>query len=185
MQYPKLIFIFLMVLTTYGCSNKNSLFKDCDCQTKPIKSKIIPDALQKFSLRVPNNWKTELYLDNNNSVFVTADTTKQLSQAFIIKLSSISGALNFDENLSTSLRSKLAESYWKTDKTVKGLFIGHPALLFSSIKQNSKIKTSALHIFVNAKNQYHFEIEVQFFGDKNKQERFCKAINILKTLKLY
>ncbi len=185
MQYHKLVFIFLMVFATYSCSNKNSLFKDYNCQTKPIKSKIIPDALQKFSLRVPNNWKTKLYIDNNTSIFVTADTTKQLSQTFLIKVSLISGILNFDGNLSTSLKSKSVESFWKTDKIIKGLFIGSPALLFSSIKQNSTINTSALHIFVNAKNQYHFEIKIQCFGEKNRQERFCKAIAIIKTLKLY
>jgi len=185
MQYLKLIFIFLIALTVYSCSNKNSLFKDYNCHTKPIETKVIPDALQKFSLNVSNNWKTKLYIDNKTSIFATADTTKQLSKTFLIKVSLIPGILNFNKNLETFLKPKLENNFWKINKIIKGLFIGSPALLFSSIRQYPIINTSALHIFVNAKNQSHFEIEIQCFGKKNKQERFCKAIAIIKTLKLY
>jgi len=186
MKKFKLGFIVLIIfVTTYSCTNKNSIFKNYDCQTKPVTSKKIADALNKFTLNIPKNWKTELYIDKSSSIFVTADTTKQLSQAFIIKVSLISGALNFDKELDTSLKVKLAESNWKNNKITKGFFESRSALLLKSTKQNTNVKTSALHLFSNTKSDYHFEIEIQCFGDKNIQNRFCKAISIIMTLKLY
>jgi len=173
-----------MVLTIYSCTDSNTIFKNYHCKTKSVQSKTIHDALQKFTLNVPNNWKTKLYINNNSSTFITADTTKQLSQAFIIKVSSIPGGLNFNKTLATSLKLKLAENNWKTKKITKGLFKTHNSLLFRTIKQDSKIKTTALQLFFNTTNQYHFEVEIQCFGTKNTQERFCKALAILKTLKL-
>jgi len=184
MKRSKIGILFLLIIAIYSCSNKNSIFKNYDCQITPIESKKIVDALNKFTLNIPNNWKTELYIDKGSSIFVTADTTKQLSKAFIIKVSSISGALNFDKNLGSTLKVKLVESNWKNDKITAGFFESHHALLLKSTKQNSNIKTNALHLFFNAKNDSHFEIEIQCFGDKNIQNRFCKAIFVIKTLKL-
>lgn len=184
MKHYSIVYLFLLLATIYSCSDKNSLFKDYHCKTKQLKLVAIHDALQKFKLNIPNNWKTELYIDKNNSIFVTADTTKQLSKTFIIKLSYITGAINFNKNSATTLKQRLAKDFWKTYKTSKGFFNGYPALLLYSENQQLKIKTSSLHIFFNANKQYHFEIEIQCFGNKNKQERFCKAITIIKTLKL-
>jgi len=185
MQYLKFGFIYILLLAICSCSNKNSLIKDYNCKVIKVKSKTIPDALQKFTLNIPKNWKTKLYIDKGVSIFATADTTKQLSQTFLIKLSLIRSSLICDKNSDTSLRLKLAKNKWIVKKHVKGLFKNRYALMFTSEKQNSKIEIAALHIFFNTKNQQHFEIEIQCFGNKNQQERFCQAINILKTLKLY
>jgi len=184
MKFSNLCFPFLIVFIAFGCTDNNSLLNGYLCKTESLQSKAIPDALQKFTLSVPNNWKTELYINNKSSTFITADTTKQLSQAFIIKVSSIPGGLNFNKTLAKSLKLKLAENNWKTKKITKGLFKSHNSLLFRTEKQDSKIKTSALQLFFNAPNQYHFEVEIQCFGNKNIQKRFCKAVVILKTLKL-
>lgn len=185
MRYFKISGLFLILFSFISCSKNAGIFSNFDCpQTSEISTKPILDAFFKFSLDIPTTWKTELYIDNDTSIFATADTTKQLTEAFLIKVSQIPGQLTLNQATTVTIKSELTKNQWQINSIQNGLFKEFNTLLIASQKQPSHLKTSALHLYFSVANEYYFEIEIQCFGDKNIDERFCQAIKIINSLNI-
>ncbi|NCP20426.1 MAG: hypothetical protein COS42_09115 [Flavobacteriales bacterium CG03_land_8_20_14_0_80_35_15] len=182
MNLLKFSFILMALMLCAGCSKNGEIFKDYNCKTSAVQTKQIKDAYLKFSLEVPINWKTELYMDQSTSIFATADTTKQLSETFLIKTSLIPGLLRLNQATSDTIKSELTKNQWHINRIKKGLFKNAEALLITSQKQQSNIKIEGLHLYFSLENEHYFEIEIQCFGDKNSDERFCQAIKVINSL---
>lgn len=176
--------VLISLVTFASCSKNDDIFKNYNCKTESIPTKQVLDAFLQFSLEIPKNWKTNLYIDQNTSIFATADTTKQLSETFLIKVSKIPAQLTLNQATTDTIKSELTKNQWHINSLQKGIFKKFNALLITSQKQPSNIKTSALHLYFSAENQHYFEIEIQCFGDKNTDERFCQAVKIINSLNI-
>ena len=92
--------IVLIVLSTWIISCGKSTLKqefNCESSTIPYETKELRDVLKKFRATVPKNWKTQLYYDEYQSQLYSADTTRGLTEAYIIDVSWHQGDLILDE----------------------------------------------------------------------------------------
>ncbi len=184
MNPPKFILILCGLIALGSCSKTNTIFKDYNCQTESIPTKPVLDAFLKFSLEIPKNWKTELYIDQGTSIFATADTTKQLSEAFLLKVSQIPGQLILNQATTDIIKGELTKNLWQINSIQNGVFKKFDALLINTQKNTSNKKISALHLYFGFGSEHYFEIEIQCFGDKNTDERYCQAIKIINSLNI-
>ena len=179
----KVSVFFLLIIVIISCNKESVLDATFNCSTKKVSnSKRIYDFKKNFNIVVPTSYKTDLYYNSFQSEIFTADTTKQLSNSFILKVSSNSGELIYNDkffkkidSVSKNLNQELVvsqiepfnkkEMYWNVYKGVKKGFTFH--------QFNSYIKTS---------NSSYLSSSIEIYGDTKINERLCEAVNLLKTI---
>ncbi len=180
-------FVYLgLILAFTSCKNNKDIFKNFNCSNNPNLSnaEAVLDAKNNFSLSIPKNWKTELYLDKNSSMFTTADTTKQYQNTYLIKATLIESKLTLNKFEIEKIKTSIL-----TDKTTtliaesQGNFKNWPALLLRSKSNKFKSGSTVLHLYSPISDRQYFEIEIHCFGPKNIDKRFCEAITIINSLK--
>lgn len=180
-------FVYLgLIIAFASCKNNKDIFKDFNCYNSFNLSdtEIVLDAKNNFSLRIPNYWKTELYLDKNSSMFTTADTTKQYQNTYLIKATLITSKLTLNKSEIEKIKTSILKD--KTTRLIsesQGNFKNWPALLLRSKSDKFKSGVSVLHLYAPISDRQYFEIEIHCFGSKNIDKRFCEAITIINSLK--
>ena len=179
----KVSVILILIVALISCEKESILDSTFNCDSKRIyNSKRVSDFKKNFSIVIPTSYKTDLYYNSFQSEIFTADTTKQLSNSFILKVSNNSGELIYNDkffkkidSVSKNINQKLVisqiepfkdnEMYWNVFKSVKQGFTYH--------QFNSYIKTS---------NNSYINSSIEIYGDININERLCEAVNLLKTI---
>ena len=97
MKYLFVLSVF--VVTMIGCT-KNNVREDMNCNTTTnfADTKEISGFLKHFKLDVPKHWKSELYYDEIQSRFYSADTTKQLTETYIIDVTWHQGEIELNSD---------------------------------------------------------------------------------------
>jgi hypothetical protein len=181
----KFVYLGLIIAFT-SCKNNKDIFKNFNCHSNANLSdtEIVLDAKNNFSLSIPKYWKTELYLDENSSMFTTADTTKQYQNTYLIKTTLIASKLTLNKfDIAKIKASILTDKNTKLISESQGTFKNWPALLLRSKSDKFKSGVSVLHLYAPISDKQYFEIEIHCFGPKNIDKRFCEAISIINSLK--
>ena len=91
------LIIFAIFFIFSSCKKQSQLSSIFECDTVNLKNlNEYSDFKQNFKITIPNNWKTELYYNEFQSEIFTADTTKQLSETYVLDASFNFGNLNFN-----------------------------------------------------------------------------------------
>lgn len=101
--YSLILFVFIFL----SCKEKSVLNTTFNCFNLSTNTdqKELTDIKKNFKISVPKNWKTELFYDEFQSSLFTADTAKQLSETFILDISSKSGELLFNDDFLNKIKS--------------------------------------------------------------------------------
>ena len=183
MKKVNVILLFATFCIVFSCKKESVLDATFDCSTKRISnSERVTDFKKNFSIVIPKKMKKELYYNSFQSEIFAADTTKQLSETFIIKISNNSGQLIYNDKFFKSIDSlskiqeqilvesqiepfKEKEMYWNVYKSTKKGFTFHQFNSYIKIANDS---------FINS--------VIEIYGDEKINERLCEAISILKTI---
>lgn len=107
----------IVVIAVFGIvlsSCKNSQFErefSCDTPMSFSSTKTYKDVLSHFEIDVPKNWKTSLYYDEYQSKLYTADTTRNLSESYIIDVSWHQGELIIDDDLERLVSEQVGREF--------------------------------------------------------------------------
>ena len=77
------ILSLVTVASLIGCTNKNTknpFDTECKSLTFYDNLKTCKEPNGNFEIKLPENWKREFFVSENESRFYFADTTKELSQ---------------------------------------------------------------------------------------------------------
>lgn len=170
----------VVFLVFFSCSKPSELSGDFNCGVTKLKNKTqILDFNKNFRLNVPDNWKTEFYYNKNTSEIFTADTTKQLTETYILDASFNLGTVVFDTRFFA--RNDSIASLKKLN-------------VIQSKKLNFQSKESYYYILKGFKNNYpyhqfnltvkltdqsYFNTYVEIYGEDAVDARICKAIAII------
>ncbi len=179
----KLVILLVLFTIFINCKKQSELSKIFDCNsTKIEKLSTVKDFNNHFKITAPSTWKTNLYYNDFQSEIFTADTTKQLSETFILDVSYNLGELIInndfvvknDSILKTNNLQKikygndnfqLRQSYWFLANGTKKGFLFHQFNIFVKLSENSYL------------NSY-----VEIYGENNIEERLCSAISIIEKI---
>ena len=174
----------LIVLFFISCSKLAKISEIFNCDVIEIKnSKTILDFNNTFILEVSSSWKTELYFSKYQSEIFVADTTKQLTESFILITSFNQGMLNFDANFhnkidSISIKEKLQIINFGTQ-----IFLLNPTYWYVSKGEKNGFTYHQFNVTIKLSENTYFNAYSEIYGDNNIEERICESIAILEKIK--
>ncbi len=176
--------ILALSLLTTSC-NQNNVQSALDCRgsihfsdTKEMK-----DVMKKFQLNVPKTWKSNLYFDEYQSALYTADTTKELSETYIVDLAWHQGELLLDDNLDTKIKDLVqSKEQLETLKSGFSNFKNTPSYYNLSIGSAMQKTYHYLQIFTPTKVDEYYTFTVKIYGEEAVEERICESIALFENL---
>ena len=177
------LFIVSLFFTLTSCVKHSELTKSFDCKTTKLNNLItVNDFKKNFKINIPNTWKTELYYDNYQSEIFTADTLKQLSETYILKVSFNYGNLHFNNSFHKKTDSLITNSNLQKIKSKTIKFQNRPAYWYLVKGSKNGFNYHQFNLIVlNSENTY-FTANSEIYGDKNIEARVCESISILEKI---
>lgn len=180
----KLLFSLLTIsLLLTSCSNESELSKYFHCKNSISEnSEAIKDFNNNFTLRIPTSWKTELYYDKNQSEIFTADTTKQLTETFILDASYNLGSVEFDDQFQFKNDSLQTSKNLRIISSKKGIFQSKPSFWYVSKGIKNGHPYHQFNLTVVLSENTYFNSYADIYGDELIDERICEAIAIIDEI---
>ena len=181
----KKIIALLLIIASISSCQKNDLSAIFDCKTSTDFGKVkkLNDVMKKFKLTVPIDWKTQLYYDNFHSEIYSADTTKSLTETFIIEASWHQGELYLNKEFEKRLQDTLAIK--EGVKLVRSDFINfkkNPAYWNLSKGKKGDHNYHFLQVYVKTKVDEYYTFTTKIYGDSLVNERFCNSIQFYNQI---
>lgn len=182
----KRIIILILTIGFVSCQS-NLLKQEFACETNADFSELkeYRDFLKHFRVQVPKNWKTSLYYDEYSSDIYSADTTKQLTDSYVLEMSWKQGELKLDGAFAKNINEKLHfEEKLKVTKSGFGKFKKKPMYFNLSEGIRSGINYKYLQIFIQTNIDEYITLTSKIFGDKLVDERLCQSVELFDSLEL-
>ncbi|MFC2109984.1 hypothetical protein ACFLRU_06645 [Bacteroidota bacterium] len=177
------LFILLFFSSCKQQSIKHTLAFDCETTNYLQQLIKIKDAKKTFELSIPENWKRELFVDTNESRLYCADTTKELNEAYIFDLGYFNNEIKFDNSFISNLTNELSNDNIIKKGTFNEKNRAYYYILSSS--KNLGFPSKNLTIYLKNKNNGHYRLKLDVYGDKNTTQRFCEALSIFDKANLF
>lgn len=179
--------IFLILTIGFISCQSNSLKKEFNCETNAEFSELkeYRDFLKNFRISVPKNWKTTLYYDEYSSEIYSADTTKQLTDSYVLEMSWKQGELDLNEAFAKSINDTLQlKEQLKMTKSGMGEFKGKPMYFNLSEGKRSGIDYKYLQVYLKTNIDEYITLTSKVFGDQLVNERLCESVELFDSLEL-
>ncbi|MCF6348816.1 MAG: hypothetical protein L3J20_11035 [Flavobacteriaceae bacterium] len=176
----KKILLLLLAISFISCQ-KNDLKSEFNCKSSTSFSdtKEIRDVMKKFKIKFPSNWKTQLYYDEFQSEIYSADTTKSLTDTYILDISWHQGELNLNEAFDQSVKDTLAKKEKLSPVKTKFIKFKEKPSYFNLSKGKSGNHTyHFLQVYVKTEVDEYFTFTTKVYGDENVDGRLCEAIQL-------
>ena len=167
-----------------SCS-QGAFEKEFGCETPMsfTNKKEFNDVLNHFSMEFPKKWKTKLYYDEYQSKIYSADTTKNLSETYIIDVTWHQGELlineAFEEKINKNVQVELDLIPVKWDK---GEYLGKPAFYHISTGKTPNMNWHYLQIYRQHKPDEYYTFTSKIYGDELVDERLCASFAVFKEI---
>lgn len=175
----------LIIVTSLITCQKNDLKNDFNCKTSTSNSELkeYRDILKKFKIKIPTSWKTSLYYDEYQSKVYTADTTKSLTDTYILDIAWHQGELNLNEAFAQTVKDTLLiKEQLNVVKSKFSKFQNKPCYWTLSEGNTAKYAYSNLQVYIKTEVDEYFTVTTKVYGDKNVDERLCKAIELSSNI---
>lgn len=182
----KKIFFLALTLLFLNCENKSELqkFYNCNSTSNLGELETIQDFKKIIKLKIPKNWKTNIYFDESKSSLQIADTTKNLTSSSLIGVSIVHTSVN----LSTEFQQKIQQ-----ENTTNGLenifskatiFKEKPAFINVAKGKRGKYPYQITNIFAQLNDSNFLQISTEVYGDSLVSQRFCDALFLIEKIQL-
>jgi len=178
---------FIPVIISAFCfisCSKTAVEQQFSCSSESFSSvtELVTDVKNTFSIQIPTHWKTNLFYDNLQSSIYSADTTKQLTETVLIDITQLQTNYTFDDHFKKQLAVNDTIHRLKVKHQDTFKFKNKNAYYTIANGKKGHFTYQILNIFVSqsATNSFHLKTEV--YGDKNINNRFCKAIHTLNSI---
>jgi len=178
------ILLFLIIISFISCSEKSELSNTFNCEsTNNALKKTITDFNKNFEIDIPTHWKTELYYSQSSSEIYSADTTKQLTETYILDVSQNLGELNLDDAFFKKNDSILAKKNLLKINSKNITFREKEAYYYitQEIKQNFIV--NRLNLLIKTSTNQYISAYCEVYGKDQIEERLCDGISVLNTIK--
>jgi hypothetical protein len=186
---PYLLSVFSFALLLTGCqqpSLQKALFGSCKSTQQEQAQKNIEDLHQRFEISIPSNWKKEFFIDSSSTRFYCADTTKELTDTYIIEIGHYTKNILLDTLFVKTIEGEVLQKE-------KG------EVLQSKLVRLGKKKGYSIHskyrrlgfdfqtvqsYFPNANGSLYL-LKVEAYGTENSEARLCEGMALLDKALLH
>ncbi len=181
----KQFFIILILFLTLISCQKEDLTEVFNCKgtTNFSKTKEYTDVLKHFKINIPKSWNTELYYDEFQSELYSADTTKRLTETYIVDITWHQGELVFNNDFEQKVIQVLkGKEHLKVVKSGYGKFKKLSSYYILSQGKNSNHDYHFLQIFIKYKADEYYTLTTKIYGNEFIEERICTSISLFKDI---
>ncbi len=182
----KITFILLVLIISLNFSCKKNDVKDAfECSSSCIdftNKKTYQDVLKHFKIDIPKGWKTELYYDEFQSEIYSADTTKQLTESYIIDITWHQGELKFNRTFKEKLQESLDKEKLETIRSGKGKFNDLPVYYNFAKGKYLNYDYHLLQLYVKNNVDEYYTFTSKIYGSDATNERICASINLFEDI---
>lgn len=178
-------FIFIVLIVVFGCSKETQLGKEFQCKSSKLDNlEEVKDLRNRFSVTLPKTWKTNLYEDALQSSIFSADTTKQLTETFLIDVSFIKNELQFNDLFKLKLEQENLKNKLIQTKSRQLNILEKPSYLVISKGKKSSFIYQQLQAYIKIDTKFFILAKAEVYGDALIEERLCKAISLIERIKI-
>ncbi|CAM1369645.1 conserved hypothetical protein [Tenacibaculum litopenaei] len=180
-KYPlRILGLFLLM----SCAN-HTLDQDFNCSGYKIisKQKTVRDFNNKFSIVIPQHWKTSLYDEEGLSSLLVADTTISLQNSILMDISFLNNSTPIDSKFSDKISSDNKKMGFKEVKTKRFTIDDSPAYYTLAKGKKGAYPYTILNIFHKPSEEALLHSKVEIYGDSLVDERLCKSVQLIKKIK--
>jgi hypothetical protein len=174
------------VLISLNSCKKDGLTEEFNCKklSSTENTKEIRDVLKKFKVYLPKYWKTELYYDEFQSEIYSADTTKSLTETYILDVSWHQGELNLNKSFDQTVIDTLAmKEGLHLVKSNFNKFKNKPSYWNLSKGKSGDYTIHYLQVYVKTEIDEYFTISTKFFGDNDITDKLCASVSLFDQIK--
>jgi len=182
MKYFFTLIIFIAIL---GSCKKNDVRNALNCATTTnfANTKEISGFLKHFKLEVPKSWKSELYYDETQSRFYSADTTKQLTDTYIIDVTWHQGEIELTDDFEQIIENDIKQNEQLTPfKRGFGYFKNLPCYYNLSNGKSSGFTYHNLQIYLKTNVDEYYHLTTKVYGDEFVEERLCESLSLFEGI---
>lgn len=178
--YP-LVVIFLLL---NSCGSP-TLSAELNCTVElPDGLEKVQDVHQQFAVTIPKHWNTNLYYDAAVSSIYTADTTKQLTETYLLDVTMISTDKS-ESSLLSNFRNQLLEKELIEIASFETNILKRNAYYSRAVGKKQGHLYEVMNIFIFLKNNKQIHVKAEVYGDSMRNERLCEALQLIENTEIY
>jgi len=180
------ILILFTILLYFSCKKQSEVDEAFNCNSSTFKNLEEVEGLKNmFSVKLPENWKINLYQDEIQSSIFAADTTKQLTETVLLDITYINNNVNFDDAFMLQQeQDNLARNLVKT-KSKKITLLEKPSIYIIYKGNKGQFNYQTCHVFIKINEQNFIFAKIEVYGDSIVNQRFCNAFSLIENLKIH
>jgi hypothetical protein len=187
MWFKKSYCAILLGILASSCS-VNDLQSKLSFQCSSSKSlenlKKLTDVKNTFSIKIPKNWKRELYVSSKESRIYFADTTKELEDAYIFDIGYLKESQAIDNNFIANFQKELTKNNQILEQSGKFFHAEKKGYFFLSSSENFGMSSKNLHVYIQG-NTFCYRVNIDVYGDQNIESRFCEALQFFNGISFH
>ena len=176
--------VILLAFVMGGCRNSD-FEREFGCET-PMgfsNTKTYKDVLSHFEIDIPKNWKTSLYYDEYQSKLYSADTTRNLSDSYIIDVTWHQGELVIDEEFDQLVSEQAGREFNLIPvKSGEGDFLDHEAYYHIATGKKNDMDWHYLQVYLKYRTDEYYTLTSKIYGNELVTERICASFSLFKNL---
>ncbi|MFD2567681.1 hypothetical protein [Pseudotenacibaculum haliotis] len=178
----KTLLLFMMICAV-ACSRKSQISKDLDCTPEKYKNlEVVEDVNKTFKVQLPDNWKTNLYYDRNQSSIFSADTTKQLTNTYTVDITKVYNELKLDDDFIQKFKTNLANGKLVEATSYELEFQGKQAYYSRALGKRGQFDYQICNLFIKINSGNYIHAKAEVYGDSLVNERICNALSLIEKI---
>jgi len=179
------LFICFTSLLLLSCDTNKRITTDfnCDIKTSGILENVT-DVKELFSIKIPVNWKTNLYQDEIQSSIFSADTTKQLSETVLLDVTFMEKNVNFNEAFKLKQEQENLSKNLITIRSKDLLLLNKPAYYMLLKGKKGKFNYQVCNTFIKVNSSNFILAKTEVYGDSLVNSRLCKSFSLIENIKI-
>ena len=179
----KKILVFLVFVAFMSCDSKSKISKDLNCQPESYSNlETIEDVKKLFTVKFPDNWKTNLYYDKSQSSIYSADTTKQLTETILLDITHVSKELKLDTGFIQRFKTSLINQKLVEKTSYELTFKNKESYYSRALGKKGSFAYEICNLFIKINNNNYIHAKAEVYGDSLINQRLCNAISLLEKI---
>ena len=174
--------LFILVCMC-SCDSRSTISQNLDCDPETYDNlEVVEDVDKRFKIQLPDNWKTNLYYDKNQTSIYSADTTKNLTDTYTVDVTYIYNELKLDETFIQKFKSDHYKKQLAETTSYEFLFQDKEAYYSRSLGKRGQFNYEICNIFIKINSGNYIHAKAEVYGDSLINERLCNAFSLIEKI---
>lgn len=179
-------YFFILSLCFVSCHEESDLEEllNIKANINYNLNKTIVDVKDNYQINIGDDWKRELYFDQQQSRIYAADTTKSFLSSFIVDFTQFDGKIELNENFRTQLIKQIEKqprSYVINEGFIEINKV--PAYCVFSFSREPDFEVYYLSCYLKDHNSYYF-LTSTLYGSDHMKDNLKEAVSVFNSFKL-